>query len=58
MDTKGVTMFPPTEAHSNLAEIHARTDDEASAAADLVLGAYQFGPEPPADRSIVLDVLA
>ena len=24
MDTKGVTMFPPTEAHSNLAEIHAR----------------------------------
>ncbi|KAG9200777.1 GPI transamidase component [Epicoccum nigrum] len=24
MDTKGATMFPPTEAHSNLAEIHAR----------------------------------
>lgn len=41
-----------------IAEIHARTDDEASAAAELVLGAYEFGPEAPAHRSIVLEILA
>jgi thymidine phosphorylase len=41
-----------------IAEIHARTDDEASAAAELVLGAYELGDEPPEHRSIVLDVLA
>ena len=41
-----------------IAEIHARTDDEASAAAELVLGAYELGAEPPEHRSIVLDVLA
>jgi pyrimidine-nucleoside phosphorylase len=41
-----------------IAEIHARTDDEAAAAAELVLSAYKLGVEPPEHRSIVLDVLA
>ena len=41
-----------------IAEIHARTDDEASAAAERVLGAYELGDEPPEHRPIVLDVLA
>ena len=41
-----------------IAEIHARTDDEAAAAAEQVLGAYELGAEPPEHRPIVLDVLA
>jgi len=41
-----------------IAEIHARTDDEAAAAGELVLGAYELGAEPPEHRPIVLDVLA
>ena len=41
-----------------LAEIHARTDDEAAAAAERVLGAYELGPEPSEHLPIVLDVLA
>jgi thymidine phosphorylase len=46
------------ERGERIAEIHARTDDEASAAAERVLGAYELGDEPPEHRPIVLDVLA
>ena len=41
-----------------LAELHARDDSAAEAAADAVLAAYEFSPEPPEQRPIVLDVLA
>jgi len=41
-----------------IAEIHARTDDAAAAAAESVLGAYELGAEPPEHRPIVLDVVA
>jgi pyrimidine-nucleoside phosphorylase len=41
-----------------LAEIHARDDEAAEAAAEAVLAAYELGPEPPEPRSIVLEVLA
>ena len=41
-----------------IAEVHARTDEAAAAAADVVLGAYELGEEPPEHRPIVLDVLA
>jgi thymidine phosphorylase len=41
-----------------IAEIHARTDEAAAAAADVVLGAYEVGAEPPEHRPIVLDVIA
>ena len=41
-----------------LAELHARDDATAEAAADAVLAAYELGPEPPEPRPIVLDVLA
>jgi pyrimidine-nucleoside phosphorylase len=41
-----------------LAEIHARDESAAEAAADAVLAAYEFSPEPPEQRPIVLDVLA
>jgi pyrimidine-nucleoside phosphorylase len=41
-----------------IAEIHARTDEAAAAAADVVLGAYEVGAKPPEHRPIVLDVIA
>jgi pyrimidine-nucleoside phosphorylase len=40
-----------------LAEIHARTDDAASAAADRVLAAYELGESPPDHRPILLDLV-
>jgi pyrimidine-nucleoside phosphorylase len=40
-----------------LAEVHARDDATAVAAADAVLAAYELGPEPPEQRPIVLEVL-
>jgi pyrimidine-nucleoside phosphorylase len=40
-----------------LAEIHARDHDSAVAAAADVLAAYELGDEPPAQRSVVLEVL-
>ena len=46
------------ERNEPLAEIHARDDAAADAAADAVLAAYELGPEPPEPRPIVLDVLA
>ncbi len=46
------------ESGEPIAEIHARTDDAAAAAAELVLGAFEFGAEPPEHRPIVLDLVA
>ncbi len=40
-----------------LAEIHARTDGAADAAAERVLAAYELGDTPPGDRPIVLDLV-
>jgi pyrimidine-nucleoside phosphorylase len=40
-----------------LAEIHARTDEAANAAADRVLAAYELGESPPDDRPILLDLV-
>ena len=40
-----------------LAEIHARTDDAANAAADRVLAAYELGESPPDHRPILLDLV-
>jgi len=40
-----------------LAEIHARTNEEANAAADRVLAAYELGESPPDDRPILLDLV-
>ena len=39
-----------------IAEVHARTDGAATAAAEQVLDAYEFGGEPPEHRPIVLEV--
>ncbi len=41
-----------------LAEIHARTDDAATQAAQELLAAYDFADEPPPERPVVLDMLA
>ena len=40
-----------------LAEIHARTDEAANAAADRVLAAYELGESPPDHRPILLDLV-
>ena len=40
-----------------LAEIHARNEQEAAAAADEVLAAYELSDEPPRMRPIVLETL-
>jgi pyrimidine-nucleoside phosphorylase len=40
-----------------LAEVHARTDPAAAAASAEVLAAYELGPEPPAERPVLLEVL-
>jgi pyrimidine-nucleoside phosphorylase len=41
-----------------LAEIHAGSEDDAAEAARELAAAYTFGDEPPAARSVILDVLA
>ena len=41
-----------------LAEVHARDDASASAAAEAVLTAYALGSEPPHAHGILLDVVA
>ena len=46
------------EQNQRLAEIHARTDEAAQGAAEELQAAYVFAGEPPAERPIVLDVLA
>jgi thymidine phosphorylase len=40
-----------------VAEVHARDDASAEAAAREVLAAYTFGPEPPAERPVLLEVV-
>jgi len=45
------------EAGDALAEVHARDESSAAAAVDEVLAAYEISDEPPAKRSLVLDVL-
>jgi pyrimidine-nucleoside phosphorylase len=42
---------------STLAEVHARTGEEANAAVAEVRAAYRLGDEPPPPRPIVLDVV-
>ena len=45
----------PAEA---LAEVHARDEPSAAAAADEVLAAYEISDEEPQERNVVLDVLS
>jgi pyrimidine-nucleoside phosphorylase len=40
-----------------LAEIHARDEPSAAAAAEEVLAAYQVTGEPPRERNVILDVI-
>ena len=40
-----------------LAEVHARTDEDAKRAEAAVLAAYDLGPEPPERRPIVLELV-
>ncbi|MGZ4309988.1 MAG: thymidine phosphorylase [Gaiellaceae bacterium] len=40
-----------------LAEIHARSEATAAEAAADVLAAYELGPEPPAPRAVLLEVV-
>jgi pyrimidine-nucleoside phosphorylase len=41
-----------------LAEVHARTESAAGDAVAEVLAAYRIGDEPPADRPVLLEVVA
>jgi thymidine phosphorylase len=41
-----------------LAELHVRTDETATLAAQELLAAYEFADEPPPERPVILDVLA
>jgi thymidine phosphorylase len=41
-----------------LAEVHARDEASAEAAAEEVLAAYELADTPPDPRPLVLDVLA
>jgi pyrimidine-nucleoside phosphorylase len=45
------------EAGQALAEVHARTEADASVAAVEVLAAYELGPVAPAERSVLLEVV-
>jgi pyrimidine-nucleoside phosphorylase len=45
-------------AGDDLAEVHARDDEAAEQAAAAVLGAYAVGDAAPAERGILLDVVA
>jgi pyrimidine-nucleoside phosphorylase len=45
------------ESGDTLAEIRARDEPSAAAAADEVLGAYEFADEAPRERSVILDVI-
>jgi thymidine phosphorylase len=40
-----------------LADVHARDEKSAAAAADAVLAAYEFGADPPRAHGILLDVV-
>jgi pyrimidine-nucleoside phosphorylase len=41
-----------------LAEVHARDEASGAEAVEAVLAAYELGDEPPAEHSILLDVIA
>ncbi|MGZ4308839.1 MAG: thymidine phosphorylase [Gaiellaceae bacterium] len=41
-----------------LAEIHAQSEEAAQQAAEELLAAYELADEPPAERPVILDVLA
>jgi pyrimidine-nucleoside phosphorylase len=45
------------EQGARLAEVHARTDGQADAAAAEVLAAYDLGHQPPSERSVLLEVV-
>ncbi len=45
-------------AGDDLAEVHARDEASAEAAADAILGAYTIADEAPAARAIVLEVIS
>jgi pyrimidine-nucleoside phosphorylase len=40
-----------------LAEVHARDETSATEAVQTVLSAYELGPEPPAQRGVLLEVV-
>ena len=44
-------------SEETLAEIHARDEPSAAAAADEVLAAYDVADEAPRERSVILDVI-
>jgi hypothetical protein len=41
-----------------LAEVHARTEEDAERAVAEILAAYDIGEERPPDRPLLLDVVA
>jgi pyrimidine-nucleoside phosphorylase len=45
------------EAGEPLADVHARTDDDADIAVAEVLAAYELGDDPPPDRPVLLEVV-
>jgi pyrimidine-nucleoside phosphorylase len=45
------------EAGQALADVHARSEDDAAAAAAEVLAAYELGPDAPPERSVLLSVI-
>jgi pyrimidine-nucleoside phosphorylase len=45
------------EAGGVLAEIHARTDEQADAAQQEVLAAYEIGGEPPLERHVLFEIV-
>ena len=45
------------EAGQTLADVHARTEDDAAAAAAEVLAAYELGPAAPPERPVLLSVI-
>src|SRR6266550_3378971 len=45
------------ESGDTLAEIHARDESSAAAAADEVLAAYEVADEAPRERNVILDVI-
>jgi pyrimidine-nucleoside phosphorylase len=45
------------EAGQPVAEVHARTEDQAAAAVAEVLAAYELGEAPPPERPVLLEVV-
>jgi pyrimidine-nucleoside phosphorylase len=57
----GVVVHAKRGAHveqgERLAEVHARSDEQAAAASEEVLAAYVLGPQPPSERPVLLEVV-